>query len=107
MPKLIFFGHEYIDPRFAKVQVKTDIDCVRPRASDVAQCCVVRMAGRFQWGHVITRPSAAADAGPWLTKARPFLLVGEVSAHSHQRPLCHFRYQATRSASRFTVLVGY
>lgn len=56
--------------------------------------------GRFQWGHVIAR-TRGQPAGLRPTKARLSLLAGASEraserAHSHGRPLYHFRYRVAR-----------
>jgi len=97
-PKLIPFDRECIDLRspprhFAKVQVETA--SATPTAASGASR---RRARRFQWGHARTRAAPVRPSQALSTRSREWAL-----AHSHGRPLYHFRYRAPRARAQLTV----
>jgi len=113
-PKLISFGREYIDPR-GRCAVLQKYKWKRTSAAPASTSGVARRwavrCGRFQWGHVIARtrgrpPPRRATPRRFLAARRafargrskrdPLYLLARASAHSHGRPLYHFRYRAAR-----------
>lgn len=103
MPKLISFGREYIDPRDRRTVSQKykwkRASIASASTSDATRRWAVRH-GRLQWGHVIARihgrPPVLSAFARGRSKHASLYLLARASAHSHGRPLYHFRYRTAR-----------